>query len=151
MSKNLIIFLITALVLIYVFSTNTYLFDNLPWNFNAPLKHNIAPYLVLFLAFISPYLGVNTLWGLKEATVKSQSHTNKAIGEIMSIEYSGFRVNNKPRFKVTVAYNDIQKSFDALSEKIQFHFKIGDSVVIYYNPENISDAFFDVDESIKDK
>jgi hypothetical protein len=137
-----------AFVLLYVFSTNSYMLDNFPWNLNAPFKHNIAPYLVIFLAFISPYLGINTLWNLKEATTKSHTQTSKTIGIISTIEYSGYRVNNKPRFKVLVNYEGNSKSFDALSEKIQFHFNIGDESVIYYNPNNKDDAYFDVDESI---
>ncbi len=148
MAKNITIFSIMALVLLYVFSTNPYMLDNFPWNSSAHFKQNIGPYIVIFLAFISPYLGVNTLWGLKEAVIKTKSQSVKSIGSITSIEYSGYRVNNKPRFKVSVTYEGVSKSFDALSEKIQFHFKIGDESVIYYNPENIEDAFFDVDESI---
>ena len=122
--------------------------NNFPWDFNAPLKHNIAPYIVIFLAFISPYICINTLWGLKEATIKTKSQTAKSIGSITSIEYSGYRVNNKPRFKVSVTYEGVSKSFDALSEKIQFHFNIGDESIIYYNPENLKDAFFDMEASI---
>lgn len=149
MQKNLAIFTIMALVLTYVFGTNTYMLHNFPWSSDAPFKHNIAPYIVIFLAFISPYICINTLWGLKEAVIKTKSQTAKSIGSITSIEYSGYKVNNKPRFKVSVTYEGVSKSFDTLSGKIKFHFKIGDESVIYYNPENIKDAFFDVDKSIE--
>jgi phosphopantetheinyl transferase (holo-ACP synthase) len=146
--KNITILIIMALVLTYVFSTNMYLLDNLPWNFNAPIKHNMAPYIVIFLAFISPYLCINTLWGLKEAVIKTKSQTIKSIGIITSIEYSGYIVNNKPRFKVSVSYKGVYKSFNALTEEIQFHFNIGDESIIYHNPENLKDAFFDMEASI---
>jgi hypothetical protein len=53
--------------------------------------------------------------------------------------------------KALIEYNDNKKSFDALSEKVQFNFIIGDSVVIHYNPDNLDHAFFDIEESIKEK
>jgi hypothetical protein len=122
--------------------------DNFPWSLNQPFMHNIAPYIVIFLAFISPYLGINTLWNLSESNVKSSLHTSKSIGKISSIEYSGYRVNNKPKFKVHVEYSGVKTSIDALSEKVQFNLSIGDECVIYYNPNNIKDLYFDLEESI---
>lgn len=107
MQKNIAIFTIMTLVLTYVFGTNTYMLHNFPWSNDAPFKHNIAPYIVIFLAFISPYIGINTLWSLKEAVIKTKSQTAKSIGSITSIEYSGYRINHKPKFKVSFTYKGV--------------------------------------------
>ena len=125
--------------------------STLPWDFSAPFKHNIGPYLVVFLCIASPYAIISTLFGLKEGNLKTAEQTERTIGKILSMEYSGYRINNSPMIKALIEYNDNKKAFDALSEKVQFNFKVGDSVVIHYNPDNMDDAFFDIEESIIDK
>jgi hypothetical protein len=151
MNTLLVTAIISGSLIIYVFTNNSYMLDTFPWDSSAPFKHNIGPYLVVFLCIASPYAVISTLFGLKEGNLKTAAQTERTIGKIISIEYSGYRINNSPMFKALIEYNDNKKSFDALPEKIQFHFKMGDSVVIHYNPDNMDDAFFDIDESIKEK
>jgi hypothetical protein len=150
-NKTLVTAIISSSLIIYVFTNNIYMLDTLPWDSGAPFKHNIGPYLVVFLCIASPYAVISALFGLKEGNLKTAEQTERTIGKIISIEYSGYRINNSPMLKALIKYNDNKKTFYALSEKVQFHFKIGDSVIIYFNPDNIDDAFFDVEESIKEK
>lgn len=149
MNKTLLITLVSSALIVYVFATNTYMLETLPWSSTAPFKNNIAPYLAVFLCIVSPYAIINTLFGLKEGNLKTANQTERTIGEITSIEYSGYRINNSPMFKATIAYNKISKTYDAINEKIQFNLKIGDQTAIYYNPKNIEDSYFDLDESIE--
>ena len=151
MNKILVTAIISSSLIIYVFINNSYMLSTLPWDGSAPFKNNIAPYLAIFLCIASPYAVISALFGLKEGNLKTAAQTERTIGEIKSIEYSGYRINNSPMFKALIEYNDNKKTFDALSEKVQFNFIIGDSVVIHYNPDNMDDAFFDIEESIIDK
>jgi len=151
MNTLLVTAIISGSLIIYVFTNNSYMLNTFPWDSSAPFKHNIGPYLVVFLCIASPYAVISTLFGLKEGNLKTAEQTERTIGKIISIEYSGYRINNSPMFKALIEYNDNKKSFDALSEKVQFNFIIGDSVVIHYNPDNLDDAFFDIEESIKEK
>jgi hypothetical protein len=151
MNTLLVTAIISGSLIIYVFANNSYMLDTLPWDSSAPFKNNIGPYLVIFLCIASPYAVISTLFGLKEGNLKTAEQTERTIGKILSIEYSGYRINNSPMIKALIEYNDNKKSFDTLSEKVQFNFIIGDSVVIHYNPDNLDDAFFDIEESIKEK
>ena len=149
MTKNLTLALVSSSLIIYVFTNNQYMLSTLPWDTNAPFKNNIGPYLVVFLCIASPYAIISTLFGLNEGNKKTAEQTERTIGEIISMEYSGYRINNSPMFKVNIAYNEITKIFDPIPEKVQFNLKQGDKAVINYNPENIQDSYFDLEESIK--
>lgn len=151
MNTLIVTAIISISLIIYVFTNNSYMLDTLPWDSSAPLKHNIGPYLVVFLCIASPYAVISTLFGLKEGNLKTADQTERTIGEIISLEYSGYRINNSPMFKASISYNDTTKTFDSIPEKIQFNLEIGDKSVIYYNPRDIHDSYFDLDESISNK
>lgn len=136
-----------AIILTYVFGNNQYMLEQLPWDANDPLKDNMGPYIVIFLSFIMPYLAINTLFVTQDNSTKS-SHTKKTVGKIIDIEYSSIRVGNSPRFKVSVKYSGIENSFDALDERVQFHLRIGDNVVVYHDENDKMDAHINLDESI---
>lgn len=122
--------------------------ETLPWDGEKSFKRNIAPYLAIFLCTVSPYMVISTLFGLKEGNEKTLHQTERIIGKIVSIEYSGYRINNSPIFKTTISYNNNNKTFDAIPERVQFNLDIGSDAVVYYNPDNTTDSYFDLDESI---
>ena len=70
------------------------------------------------------------------------------IGIISNIGYSTIRINNMPRYKVTVRYSGIEKSFEPIDPDIQFALSIGDKAVLFLNPKKVEDAYFDVKKSI---
>lgn len=148
MNKLLVTAIISISLIIYIFTNNRYMLSTLPWDVNAPFKNNIGPYLVVFLCIASPYAVISTLFGLNEGNKKTAEQTERTIGKIISMEYSGYRINNSPMFKVNIAYNETSKVFDPIPEKVQFNLKKGDKVVINYNPKNIQDSYFDLEESI---
>ena len=148
MNKLLVTAIISSGLIIYIFINNRYMLNTIPWDTNAPFKNNIGPYLVVFLCIASPYAIISTLFGLNEGNKKTAEQTERAIGEIISMEYSGYRINNSPMFKVNIAYNEVTKIFDPIPEKVQFNLKQGDKAVINYNPNNIQDSYFNLEETI---
>ncbi len=149
MNKNIVI--ITSIVIILAFTLifNSHVLNQLPWTGHLSFKKNITPYLVMLIVTFACYQTINTIYlslGLNQ--IKKAVMTKKVIGEILNIEYSTIRVGNSPRFKATIEYNSKVKIFDALSEQIQFHLKIGDKAVIYFNPNDELDSSININESI---
>ena len=83
--------------------------------------------------------------------MKSSKHNMKMIGLISNIGYSTIRINNMPRYKVTVRYSGLEKVFEPIDPDIQFSLSIGDKAIVYVNPEKIQDAYFDIKKSIQYK
>jgi hypothetical protein len=86
-------------LIIYVFTNNIYMLDTLPWDSGAPFKHNIGPYLVVFLCIASLYAVISTLFGINEGNLKTTKQAVRTTGEIKSLEFSGYRINNSPMIK----------------------------------------------------
>lgn len=107
----------------------------------------LEPYALLFICFFVTYQIIGSLWTVKDATVRKKDQTETCEGEIKSISYSSIRINNSPRFQVTVEYMGISKTFDPISEKIQTDFSVGSKVVIYYDKNDIEDSFLSIRES----
>ena len=82
---------------------------------------------------------------------KSSKHTDQVIGIVTKIGYSSVRINNMPRLKVTVRIRGIERDFEPLDPDLQFSIKIGSKAVVYANPDDIKNAFFDTDQTIKFK
>lgn len=83
--------------------------------------------------------------------MKNSKHSKEMIGIISNIGYSTIRINNMPRYKVTVRYSGLEKAFEPIDPDIQFSLSIGDKAIVYVNPEKIQDAYFDVKKSIQYK
>jgi len=123
----------------------------------APFIHTMQPTfegysrlaLPPILSGIGAYLSITTIINVFVGTHKSSKQTQRSIGTIINIAYSSFRINNEPRFRVTVKYQGYSKIFDPISSTIQLNFSAGDSVVIFYDPEKIDSAYLDINESIK--
>ena len=83
--------------------------------------------------------------------MKNSKHSKEMIGIISNIGYSTIRINNMPRYKVTIRYSGLEKAFEPIAPDIQFSLSIGDKAIVYVNPEKIQDAYFDVKKSIQYK
>ena len=83
--------------------------------------------------------------------MKNSKHSKEMIGIISNIGYSTIRINNMPRYKVTVRYSGLEKIFEPIDPDIQFSLTIGDKAIVYVNPEKIQDAYFDIKKSIQYK
>lgn len=149
MNKNTVILIAIATILLLALLANSHVLNQLPWSSNISFKKNVTPYLVILIVSFACYQTINTIYlslGLNQ--VKANAMSERVKGKILNIEYSSIRVGNSPRFKVTVEYNNLTKTFDALPEKVQFHLNIGDDCIIYYNPDDTQEAVFDTEESI---
>jgi len=144
------IVIVSAIVLILMFASifNSHVFNHLPWDTSISFKHNITPYFVVLIVIFACYTSINTIF-LSLGVENKSKHKHRTIGTILNIEYSGIRVGNAPRFKVTVEYEGISKSFDALDEAVQFNLNIGDDAVIYYEKGNLTNSHIDLEETIR--
>lgn len=150
MKKNILIFSLIILILVFIIIGNPYLIDQFPWDPSIKFERNIEPYLIILLTSFACYTTINTLYsalGIQD----TKKHKSKVIGNIINIEYSSIRVNNSPRFKVTVEYSGITKSFDALDEAVQFHLVISDEAIIYHEENNPRNSHINLEETIKRK
>lgn len=150
MKEHVIVISIIAIILTIVAIYNPHSLEQLPWDSSLKFEKNITPYMVVMIVSFICY---STIFTFINATGLQDTSTHKATttGTILNIEYSSIRVNNSPRFKVTAKYRDTVNSFDYLDESIQFHFQIGDTIIINYNPDNIKDASIDLQASIQNK
>lgn len=152
MNKNLVIIICIVIILFFTLIFNSHVLSQLPWSSHIGFKKNITPYIVFLVVCFACYQTINTIYltlGLNQ--VKANAMNERVKGKILNIEYSSIRVGNSPRFKVTVEYNNLTKTFDALPEKVQFHLNIGDDCIIYYNPDDTQEAVFDTEASINNK
>jgi len=150
MKEHIIVISIIAIILTIVAIYNPHSIEQLPWDSSLKFEKNITPYMVVIIVSIICY---STIFTFINATGLQDISAHKATtkGTILNIEYSSIRVNNSPRFKVTAKYGDTVNSFDYLDESVQFHFQIGDTILINYNPDNIMDASIDLQASIENK
>jgi len=150
MKEHIIVISIIAIILSIVAIYNPHSIEQLPWDSSLKFEKNITPYMVVIIVSIICYSTIFTFinaTGLQDTS----AHKETTKGTILNIEYSTIRVNNSPRFKVTAKYGDTVNSFDYLDESVQFHFQIGDTIIINYNPDNIKDASIDLQASIENK
>jgi len=150
MKEHIIVISIIAIILSIVAIYNPHSIEQLPWDSSLKFEKNITPYIVVMIVSIICYSTIFTFinaTGLQDTS----AHKETTKGTILNIEYSTIRVNNSPRFKVTAKYGDTVNSFDYLDESVQFHFQIGDTIIINYNPDNIKDASIDLQASIENK
>lgn len=107
-----------------------------------------------WIYFANIFLGGFGGWSISSVLLKasgnskSSKHSTQMIGTISNIGYSTIRINNMPRYKVTVRYSGIEKSFEPIDPDIQFSLSIGDKAVVFINPEKPEDGYFDVKKSI---
>lgn len=151
MKKHIIIISIIVFILIITAIKNPHSIHQLPWNSNLNFLKNITPYMVVLIVTAICYSTLSTLFAATGGLEDTSKNTETSIGRILNIEYSSLRINNSPRFKLTVEYNGIINTFDYLDESVQFHFKIGDEVIVKHNPEDANKANIDLDASISNK
>lgn len=151
MKKHIIIISIIVFILIITAIKNPHSIYQLPWDSRLDFLKNITPYTVILLVTFGCYSILSTLFAATGGLEDTSKNTGTSIGRILNIEYSSLRINNSPRFKLTVEYNGIINTFDYLDESVQFHFKIGDEVIVKYNPEDTNQANIDLDASISNK
>lgn len=152
MNKNKIIITSVILILTAIAITNPYLIMQFPWDSSINFNRNIEPYLIIGIISIACYTTINTIFlslGIKDTS--KHKHKHKVSGRIIGIEYSSIRINNSPRFKVTVEYLGLTKAFDALDEAVQFHLEIGDEAIIYYEESNPKNSHIDLKNTISKK
>lgn len=107
------------------------------------------------LYVLSILMGAFAGWSISSVILKAggnlkrNRHSTRMIGTITNIGYSTIRINNMPRYKVTIRYSGFEKAFEPIDPDIQFSLDIGDKAVVYVNPEKFDDAHFNVSESIK--
>lgn len=140
---------ITALTFSYLAYTSLTapFVDLLPNSFSSYLRLGLPP----VGGFFTGWIIVDSLSKVLGGNFDSAKHTSRALGKISSISYSSIRINNRPQFKVSVKYLGIEKTFDPIHSDIQTHFKIGDTVIIYHNPNTHQDAHINLKESISRK
>ena len=150
MTKNTAI--ISAILIISVGAAiaNPHSILQLPWDTSLSFKKNITPYLVLLITSFACYSTISTIY-LSLGIQDTSKHKKNVSGRIINIEYSSIRINNSPRFKVTVEYLGLTKAFDALDEAVQFHLEIGDEAIIYYEERNPKNSHIDLKETISKK
>lgn len=150
MKEHIIVVSVIVVILAIVAASNPHSIDQLPWDSSLTFAKNITPYMVAIIVSIICYSTIFTL--IKASGIEDTSrNTETVIGKILNIEYSSIRVNNSPRFKITAEYNGISNVFDYLDESIQFHFNIGDEIVINYNPDDMTKANINIEASIQNK
>ncbi len=143
----IITILITAFPL-YLFKG---LLQNIPWNNEVLWISNISAYLVIILFTFSGFAVYRTLVPLLDSSHNSARQTQLIEGSISSIEYSSFRVNKKPMFKVNINYSNTDQVFDPIDSRIQSNFISGDRVYLWINPKDPIDAYFDLEKSLEMK
>ena len=112
------------------------------------IKKNLTPYIMTLIVFATCYQTISTIY-LAFSDDSNSSQTKRVIGKILHIEHSGLTVNNRPRFKIRAEYDSMIKTFDNLSEQVQFHLKVGDDTVIYHHPNKPANAYLNIEETIK--
>ena len=83
--------------------------------------------------------------------MKISKHNKEMIGLISNIGYSTIRINNMPRYKVTVRYSGLERVFEPIDPDIQFSLSIGDKAIVHVNPLKIENTHFDLKGSIRYK
>ena len=126
-----------AMVMTFVF---------LPGIFN--INYNFT-YSYLFI--IPKLIPLIIIWGIyiyffnqskKEKYLKKVCSL-KGIGKVIDMEYSNIRINKRPLFNMTVEFKGFKRKIKNLPSNTSFHFKIGDSINIKYNPKNKKDIILD--------
>ena len=100
--------------------------------------------------FFGAFFGWSVSSVILKATgnTKTSKHTNRLTGIITDITYSTIRINNMPRYKVTIKYSGFENTFEPIDPSIQFSLSIGDKAVVYLDPKNPKNASFNLKESI---
>jgi hypothetical protein len=148
--EHIIVISIIVTILTIVASSNPHSIEQLPWDSSLSFTKNITPYMVVIIVSIICYSTIFTF--LNATGIRGTSrNTETTTGKILNIEYSSIRVNNSPRFKITAEYKDVSNVFDYLDETVQFHFNIGDEIIINYNPNDINEANINLEASIQNK
>ncbi len=148
MNRWFIIITVVSIILICTAIANPHSISQLPWDMSLSIKKNLTPYIVTVIVFTACYQTISTIY-LAFSDGSNSSQTKRVIGKILHIEHSGLTVNNRPRFKIRAEYGSTIKTFDNLSEQVQFHLKVGDSAVIYQQPNIPSNAYLNIEETME--
>lgn len=104
---------------------------------------------------IAIFLGGFVGWSISSVllkasgNLKSSKHTSSTVGIIKELGYSTIRINNMPRFKASVKYLGIEKTFEPLDPNTHLSLSTGDQAIIKYDPNKLENAYFDLEASIK--
>ncbi len=148
MNRWPIIITVVSIILVCTAIANPHSISQLPWDMSLSFKKNLTPYIVTLIVFAACYQTISTIY-LAFTDGSNSSQTKRVIGKILHIEHSGLTVNNRPRFQIRAEYNSTIKTFDNLSEQVQFHLKVGDSAVIYQQPNASTNAYLNIEETIE--
>jgi len=147
MDKKVVIVSLISWYVLYI-----YLMPGLPWNSTDHpaiiLVKYVPGFFVIPFFVYSMYSTFSTLSGNEKNEV---TQTILAKGEILDINYSNLRINNKPRFKVLVKYLNHKKEFDSIDGKINIDFRKGENIFIWVNPNDLNDSYLDLDKSISER
>ncbi len=100
------------------------------------------------LTFFVAWVTITMLMNIFISNKRQKNQNIKIKGIINDISYSDARINNKPMFKVIVTYNKHVRTFDHINSNVQLKLNEGDEVIIYYEENNINNAFLDIDSSL---
>jgi hypothetical protein len=147
MNKTIVIVALISWYALYI-----YLMPGLPWNSTDHPAIIIAKYVpgLFAIPFVvySMYSTFSTLSGNEKNDV---TQTTLVIGEILDINYSNIRINNKPRFKVSTKFMNFEKEFDPIDGKVNIDFRKGENIFIWVNPNDLNDSYLDLDKSISER
>jgi len=112
---------------------------------------HISGWLYVVNVFLGGFSGwsISSLLLKASGNLKKSKHSSSTIGTLNELSYSTIRINKKPRFKASVSYLGIEKIFEPLPADTPLTLSTGDEVVIKYNPDNYTDSYFDLEESIE--
>ncbi len=112
---------------------------------------HLSGWLYVINVFLGGFAGwsITSLLLKASGNLKSSKHSSSTIGVINELGYSTIRVNRMPRFKASISYLGIEKSFEPLPANTHLSLSSGDKAVIKYNPNKPEDSYFDLEESIK--
>ncbi len=88
--------------------------EGFPWNPDIHPALNFIKYPLILSGIILGVAMYRTITPLLENSRDESTQTERIIVEILDINYSTFRISNKPRFKVRVKYLDFDKEFDPI-------------------------------------
>ena len=125
--------------------------EGFPWNPDIHPGLNIIKYPLVLSGIILGIVIYKTITPLLENSRDEDTQTKRITGEILDINYSTFRISNKPRFKVRVKYLNIEKDFDPIHEQVHLNFKVGDNIFLWIDPENNEDVYLDINESLNNR
>lgn len=129
-----------------------YIKSDLPWNSAEPVPIIILDYFFGFIVIpFAAYSVISTFTTLSGNEKNEATQTILVIGEILDINYSNVRINNKPRFKVLTKFMDFEKEFDPIDGKVNIDFRKGENIFIWVNPNDLNDSYLDLDKSISER